>query len=520
MALLGPDGQPIKRKDLEREIATPTIGGVLSPWSEFSVTKTTPRRLSTLLRSVEQGGDPSAYLALAAEIEERDLHYAGVLGVRKRQVSQLPITVEAASDDKADQIAADLAREWLDRDELEDDLFDILDALGKGVSYTEMIWEPQGDRLWPRLEWRDPKWFRFDRIDGRTPLLIDESGAEVPFPPFKFINHRGRFLSGLPIKGGLARGACWSWIFKTFDIQAWMVLAEVYGHPVRLGKYHEGATEEQKRTLMKAVRSIAQDAAAIIPSSMVIDFIDAKVSTNGEMFERMANYMDMQTSKLVLGQVGTTDAVAGGYAVGKVHDGVRGDIERADAKGLAGTLNRDAVRPLIDVNLGPRDRYPRLKIGRDEEFDREKEAKILQALVPMGLKVTMSEARDRFGYQDPDEGEDLLSAPPAAQQSGAHPEAPPIDATTRTAGLTPAAASNPAPDLIGDLAERESEERWEEVMTPVRDEIQALLEDCTTPEEFLARLPELAGRLPMEGLTESLARCAFAARLEGEADGA
>ena len=45
-----------------------------------------------------------------------------------------------------------------------------------------------------------------------------------------------------------------------------------------------------------------------------------------------------------------------------MHDEVRGDILRSDARQLADTLNRDLVRPFIDLNHGPRerDKYPRL----------------------------------------------------------------------------------------------------------------------------------------------------------------
>jgi phage gp29-like protein len=68
----------------------------------------------------------------------------------------------------------------------------------------------------------------------------------------------------------------------------------------------------------------------------------------------------------VLGQTNTTDAQAGGLGSGQaqVHNEVRGDIERADAKLLAATLNRDLVVPMVILNRGVRDKYPRLKIGR------------------------------------------------------------------------------------------------------------------------------------------------------------
>ncbi|GEO82281.1 DUF935 domain-containing protein [Pararhodospirillum oryzae] len=415
--LYGPDGLPIRRKALREEISGPTVTGVRSPWRELVGSDVTPRKVAGLLRAADQG-DGAAYLALADDIEERDLHYAAVLGVRKRQVSQLPVVVEAVSDARDDVAAADLAREWLGRDDLEDDLFDLLDALGKGYAVAEILWEPSagGRRLWPRLEARDPAWFRFSRTDGKTPQLIADNGSDTPLPAWKFVTHRGRFKTGIPLRSGLARAAAWAWCFKSFDLKAWLIFCEVYGHPLRLGKYDPGASEADKATLLRAVRDIAQDAAAIIPEGMTIEFVATQSQSTGELYERMVTYWDQQVSKLVLGQVGTTDAIAGGYAVGKVHDGVRGDIERADAKALAGTLNRDLVRPLIDLNLGPREAYPRIRIGRPEETDLAQLTGALQVLVPLGLRVSMSEVRDKLGLADPDPDEEVLA--PAAPLPG------------------------------------------------------------------------------------------------------
>ncbi|MCP4699306.1 MAG: DUF935 family protein, partial [Gammaproteobacteria bacterium] len=44
----------------------------------------------------------------------------------------------------------------------------------------------------------------------------------------------------------------------------------------------------------------------------------------------------------------------------QVHDGVRVDILRADAKSLSETLNRDLVQPFIDLNFGAQENYPRI----------------------------------------------------------------------------------------------------------------------------------------------------------------
>src|SRR3990167_5923378 len=135
--LVDPYGRPIERSVLTEEIAGPTIAGVRSPISGYPADGLNPQRLAAILREADQG-EPLRYFELAEQIEERDLHYAGVLGTRKRSVAQIDITVEAASEAADHQKHAETVRAWLLRDELQDELFDILDAVGKGVSYTEI----------------------------------------------------------------------------------------------------------------------------------------------------------------------------------------------------------------------------------------------------------------------------------------------------------------------------------------------------------------------------------------------
>ena len=74
----------------------------------------------------------------------------------------------------------------------------------------------------------------------------------------------------------IARAAGWSYLFKNYVLKDWVTFTEVFGQPLRLGKYGTGATEADKQALLTAVANIGTDAAAIIPESMVIEFIAAR----------------------------------------------------------------------------------------------------------------------------------------------------------------------------------------------------------------------------------------------------
>lgn len=416
MAILDAHGNPVDLKALRQEVAAPTLTGVRQVVGDHPTRGLTPARLAQLLLQSEQG-DAMAYLALAEDMEEKDLNYRAQLQTRKLACAGLPLVVEAASDDKGDQAAADLVREALAREDLEDVLADILDSLGKGFSVSEILWDTEGRRWMPReILWRDPRWFSFDPADGRT-LRLRELGGFVPLQPYKFILHKPKLKSGLPIRGGLARAAAWSWLFANVGLKDWVAFAELFGQPLRLGKYPTGATAEQIEVLEQAVRGIGSDAAAVIPDGMVIDFVEATVKGGADVYERLLRYLDERVTLAVLGQTltsGQTKGGGGSLALGQVHNEVRQDLMRADARQLAATLNRDLVRPLVDLNLGPQARYPKVRLWIRESEDLPGLVTALQTLVPMGLRVSTSVVRDKLGLPDAGEGEEILAAPKAA----------------------------------------------------------------------------------------------------------
>lgn len=408
-------GNPLQRSALAQEVAAPTVGGVRSPLTGYPADGLQPQRLATILRDAD-GGDPIRYLELAEAIEERDPHYAAVLGTRRRAVSQLDITVEAASEAAEDVARADMVRAWLKRDELQTELFDILDCLGKGYSATEIIWQRDGVGWIPeRLERRDPRWFRFSRQDLTTPLLVGQHGGEEPLPPFKFVWATIAAKSGLPVRSGIARVAAWGWMFKAFTQRDWAIFTQTFGQPIRIGKYGAGASQKDRDTLFRAVANIAGDCAAIIPESMTIEFVAAQnLSASADLYKARADWLDQQVSKLVLGQTATTDAVVGGLGSGKEHRQVQEDIERADAKALAAILNRDLIRPWVLLNDSGATAFPRLVIARPDAEDLTAWTQNLATAVGLGLPVKRSQVYAKLGLEEPGPNDETLSATASA----------------------------------------------------------------------------------------------------------
>jgi phage gp29-like protein len=149
MTLYDAYGRAVDTAQLREEQATPTMTGVRNIYSVMHPSVgLTPEKLGAILRQAEFG-DPFLYLELAEEMEEKDLHYLAVLSTRKETIAGLQIAVRPASGEAEDIRIADMVRDLLlgGTLNLASVLFDILDALGKGFSASEIIWDTSG-REW------------------------------------------------------------------------------------------------------------------------------------------------------------------------------------------------------------------------------------------------------------------------------------------------------------------------------------------------------------------------------------
>ncbi len=506
--LLDPDGRPLKRAELSQEHARPQLTGVRQAWRPQSIAAgLTPDRLAAVLRAADRG-EHNDYLTLAAEMEERDAHYAAVLGVRKRAVSALQPEVEAAADTPRDIERADALRRLTADPAFPALLEDCLDALGKGFAAIEIIWRRGAQWTPQRYAWRDPRWFRWNRDDGRTLRLLTAQDAShgLPLAPAKWIVHLPRLRSGLPARGGLARTAAAAYLIKAYALTDWTAFAEVFGMPLRLGRYGSAATENDIAMLIGAVANLGSDAAAVIPDSMRVEFQQPSSGSGSgaDVFRDLAQYADSQISKAVLGQTMTTDDGAS-RAQAEVHDAVRGDILAADARQLTATLNRDLARPFIDLNFGPQQRYPRITLPITQPEDTAALTAALEKLVPLGLPVQASLVRDKLGIPDPQHGALLLHPPN-------RPDAFAPAANAAHAAAAAQSPSLPPADIVDDLA-HEALEDWEEQTRPLVEQIERLLDQADDLADFRARLSRFIDSLDVNTLTEMLSRAGFAAEV-------
>ncbi len=496
-------------KDLTGEIAPATA--IRSAWGYESVAAgLTPSRLASIIREANDG-DLNAYLTLAEEMEERDPHYSSVIRTRKLAVAGLDIEVTPTSDSETDVKISNEIKQITKTAHFDNLINDLLDAIGKGYSVAEIMWE-RGTQWKPGdFIWRDPRFFMPHPKRPNELRIIDESdylnGKEIP--PYKFIVHKPHMKSGLAIRGGLARLVALSYVCKMYSLKDWLAFVEVYGKPIRLGRYGQNATAKDKQVLKSALSTIGSDAAAILPEEMSVEIVEAVkgVSGGNVAFEKLANWLDRQVSKAVLGQTMTTDD-GSSMAQALVHNDVRSDLIEADAKQLAATLNRDFIKTYIDLNYGPQENYPTIKILLPDNTDLDAEAGRFETLVNLGLPASKKQAYARFGISPPEDEDDTLqrSAANPFEQGRAENRAQPSGCPGCGKALN-AEGSDDADDI--DEAVADMMQDWQQVMSPALEAVKKAVNSATSLEDLRATLGTISSEIDTSEVVAVLASATF-----------
>ncbi len=397
------------------------VGDVNDKYSAYPSKGLTPRKLARIFQAAD-AGDVSEQMELFEEMEEKDPHLFSQLQTRKLAVTGLDWEVQPFSDEEPDKTVADFIGKQLKGIENLDDVFiDMLDAIGKGISIMEIEWgvDIDGNNIIENIEYVHPKKLVWNSQTDEIEICTKEFPAGIPLPENKFVVHAYKAKSGHKSRNGILRVVSWMYLFKNYDVKDWVAFCEVFGMPLRLGKYSAAASEEDKKALMEAIYSLGSDAAGIVPESTLIEFIESQKTTSVEIYEQLARYCDEQISKAVLGQTLSSDSGGGSYAQGKVHNEVRHDLTVADAKALAVTIRRDIIRPLVEYNFGYNVNIPFFTFDCQEAEDQKEAVEIYRTLAcDMGLKIPESHIYKKFNIPKPEEGEKVLdpSAIPRLQQ--------------------------------------------------------------------------------------------------------
>ena len=375
-----------------------------------SVNTLDPSRLASAFASADQGfiTDQATLFEL---VEEQDPHIFAELAKRRRAVTGLGWQLHPPED--ASQSEIDRTEELADMlrniPRFEDAQYDLTDAIGKGFAALEIEWKTGSTWLPQALHWVPQRMFQVDRDTGAIQFL--KMGLPEALREWGWVVHEHRAKSGYIEQAALFRVLAWTYAYKAYNVRDMQRFLEVYGLPLRLGKYPAGIAPKQRDELLKAVRNIGNDGAGVVPSTMSIDFIQATKTGTVDDFLNAVGYWERKQSMAILG--GTLTSQADGKtstnALGAIHDKVRREIMLHDVRQIEPTMNGQVVRPVALINgMFPADRLPTFGYQTEETVDQAKMVDVLVKAADVGMEIDVEWAHQTMQIPRAAKGAKLL----------------------------------------------------------------------------------------------------------------
>lgn len=413
--LLDRNGRPII-KALQTE-ETENLSRIAQIAPEAVASGLTPRKLAGLVKSAHDG-DLSAISDLGHELEMKSGHIFAELSKRKRSITLLDWSLKpplnaTPEEEKDTEMLEEALKDvhWMN-----DMLFNALDSILKGFSCQELDWDTTGEITIPKnVIWRPQSIFTVNPKNRNELRINDGTQNGKELRQWGWIQHRAPAMSGYLGETTLTNVLAWPFIFTSYPIRDMLEFLEIYGIPMRLGKYPAGATDPEKNTLLNAIMHIGHNAGGIIPQGMSIEFEQAAIGASAE-FLNVISWAEKMISKVILGGTlsSQADGVTSTNALGTVHDGARIEIRNSDISMLEPTITRDLILPMWMLNAksfsNPR-RYPRFELDTSEPEDIAYYANALPQLINTGMRISRKWAHEKLQIPEADEGEEILKAP-------------------------------------------------------------------------------------------------------------
>ena len=400
---------------------------------------------------------------LSRETIDMNPHLGAVLQKRFGAVSSLPYEVSRAQGPNIDEdrarFYADIVRQHLGNLKgFRRLLKEMAWALYDGRSAHEIVWRPLNGQS-------DPKYGRvtmaIDEIDWIHPRRINfGSKRELRVSVGQFVSSGSFATSGISLdpadmkregtwrkfiqwtpsnfgeyaeREGLSRRCLYYSFFKRYSDRERMILLELFGKPWRILEVPADATMNLEDLIKgdKVIDGLGNAYSARLPRGTKLDVVQPGKGA-GDVHADISKDSNNEISKLVLGQIGTTDGVAAGMnsPQANVMQVEQHGILQGDANDLAEIIERDLTDAFIEVNFGWKwlTHAPRFKLRFDLPTDRLKEVQRLDATIKAGLPVALQEAYETSGFRVPAENEAVIQIdqPPTPPASPTAPAPRPV----------------------------------------------------------------------------------------------
>jgi len=330
-------------------------------------------------------------------------------------------------------------------------IYDLMDAWAKGQAVLEVDWQrlqagSLGDLIGPRATyWVHPTCVSWD-MSGRLGLRLELTGniqapkqkytltpgvwqntttqplpsQVAPFPDDKFLVAIHKAKSGTALGGALLRPLAWWWCAANFSASWLLDLAQIFGLPFRWASYDPNAPQAVIDQVCAMLENMGSNAWAAFPAGTTIEWKEATThgenSPQGDLLDRAEKQMDL----LILGQTLTSDTGGSGggggsLALGKVHEGVKGEIVQAAGNWAATVLNTQLIPSILRLNFNDDSEAPEFRPRPKTEEDAKANADRDAVLLPM-MPMPKAWFYKRHAVPLPEDGEETIGGvPPPAE---------------------------------------------------------------------------------------------------------
>lgn len=475
-----------------------------------------PSRLASAFAQADTGYiDEQA--KLFSLIEQNDPHIFSELAKRRRAITGMQWQLTPPND--ATQAEVDRTNELSDMlagiPRIEDALYDLTDAVGKGLSAHEIEWRTGSTWVPAALHFVPQYQLRIERTTGEV-QFVNRMGTAEQLRPLGWVVHEHRSLSGYIEQAALFRVLAWTYAYKAYNTLDMQRFLEKYGLPLRLGKYPAGLAKADRDELYRAVRNIGSDGAGVVPATMSIEFVQAMKQGTVDDFLSAIEYWERKQSLAILG--GTLTSQADGKtstnALGAIHNEVREEIRNHDERQIVPTVQAQLVRPIALLNgMFADGRMPQFGFDRADNVDKKATVEVLEKGVALGMRISVDQAHEMLRIPKADEKDEVL-------RTGGAPTAPAPKEQAAALSRLAALAKNKAgddssvlPAYIAQLTALASPHEQALVQ-----QIAAIVADAGGYDEAIDQIEALAATNRSTALAEQIALGLAAAHLAGRGE--
>ncbi len=396
------DDQTLPRPDMG-EIVT---SGDAADFGFAAVGELLPYRDDLLMG---RGGDLKLYEALKRDDQVHSTWQQRIRAATAREWDVEPGGPSARDKEAADDLKAQLME--IDFDRVSGKM---LNGLFYGYAVGECLYRTDAGRIrLDAIKVKRSRRFRFDREHCLRLLRPDLPAGEM-MPPNKFwVFSAGGDEDDNPYGLGLGHFLYWPIWMKRNGLRFWSLFLEKFAIPTTKGVISRGASPEDRRKLMAAMRAMTRDSAIVIPEGVDITLVES-VRQSGSDFGAFVSRMDSAISKIVLSQTLTTDS-GGSRAQGEVHQAVKLEVVKGDNDLLCENFNGGPARWLTAWNF-PGAATPKLWRDHAEPEDLEARSKRDVQVRGLGYRPDQDYITRTYGLGwVPDAGGSPPPAPTAAE---------------------------------------------------------------------------------------------------------